>query len=195
MSCGIIILAAGASTRLGRPKQLLKFHGSTLLRRAAETALATRCRPVFVVLGSNAGELRREISSLPVSVLINPDWHNGIGGSIREGIRAISELIPRPDAAALLLCDQPLVTASSIDELAARRAATGKLICAAKYSATLGTPAVFAAGLFDELLNLGDAEGGKSVIARHAAETEAMEIAEAAMDVDTEADFKRLSSE
>jgi len=192
MSHGIVILAAGASTRLGRPKQLLNFDGKTLLRRAAETALATNCRPVSVVTRSGAEALAREISSLPVQIVVNSDWDKGIGTSIRAGVKAIAESGLRPEAVVLMLCDQPLVTATAIDKLVRRWSASGKPICAASYSGTIGTPAVFAASLFAELLNLADSEGGKAIISRHACDVETMELAEAAMDVDTETDFLRL---
>jgi molybdenum cofactor cytidylyltransferase len=193
--CGIVILAAGGATRMGRPKQLLQLAGVSLLRRAAETALATSCRPIVVVLGANAEQATAEISGLSVSAVVNPNWQNGIGTSIRAGVAALLAGQQRPAAVALMLCDQPLILPAAIDELVRQQATSGKPICAARYSGTLGTPAVFAAKLFDELLALGDSEGGKAVIMRHAAETEAFDIPAAATDIDTEADFRRLSSE
>jgi molybdenum cofactor cytidylyltransferase len=191
MSCGIVILAAGSSSRLGRPKQLLQYHGKSLLCRAVDTALATQCRPVVVVLGSGGDELSGQISETGASIQINPNWQNGIGSSIKIGVSAIAEA--KCDAVMLVLCDQPLVKSHALEELVRKRQATGKPICAASYSGTFGTPAVFSASLFDELLQLSDSQGGKVVIARHLAETELVELADAAMDVDTEDDFKRLS--
>jgi molybdenum cofactor cytidylyltransferase len=100
MSCAIVILAAGSSSRLGRPKQLLKYQGKTLLVRAVETALASVCRPVLVVLGAGSGQLRGEVSGLDVRILINPDWETGIGGSIRIGVKAVVDLTyPTPKVA------------------------------------------------------------------------------------------------
>jgi molybdenum cofactor cytidylyltransferase len=191
MSCGIVILAAGSSSRLGRPKQLLQYQGQTLLRRAVDTALATQCGPVVVVLGSGSEQVSKQISGTSASVRINPNWQNGIGSSIKIGISAIAET--QCDAVMLVLCDQPLVKSHALEELMRKRQATGKPICAASYSGTFGTPAVFAASLFDELLQLSDSQGGKAVIARHLTDTELVELADAAMDVDTEDDFKRLS--
>jgi molybdenum cofactor cytidylyltransferase len=187
--CGIVILAAGEARRMGRPKQLLELHGQTLLRRCIDTAMTTNCRPIFVVLGANAERLAPPIQSLPVSVIVNPNWQAGIGTSIRAGVAAAKDLC---DEIVLLLCDQPLIRAEDIDQLVHQRAASGKLIAAARYSETLGTPAVFSAQVFDELLELGDNEGGKKIIQRRLADVEPLDLAAAAIDIDTEADFKSL---
>ena len=192
--CGVIILAAGGSSRLGRPKQLLEIEGRNLLRRSIATALGSQCRPIFVVLGAQFEQLKEQlaspISGQPITLLHNPIWANGIGSSIRVGIAAAEPLC---GAAVLVLCDQPMITGAAIDELVSRRIASGKLICAAAYNGTLGTPAVFDSSLFDELLQLGDDQGGKAIIQRHAADVEAMELPEATFDIDTEADFIRVA--
>jgi molybdenum cofactor cytidylyltransferase len=193
--CGIVILAAGGASRMGRPKQLLPLQGVSLLRRAVETAWGTACRPIVVVLGANLEQIAPEISPLPVGIVLNPDWQRGIGTSIRAGVGAIAGSKPSPAAVVLMLCDQPLITAAQIDELVQRQALGGKPICAARYSGMNGTPAVFAACLFDQLLALRDDEGGKAVIARHAAEIDAMDLPSAAIDIDTPADFEKISSE
>jgi molybdenum cofactor cytidylyltransferase len=189
-NCGIVILAAGSSTRLGQPKQLLRFQGTTLIRRAALTALATSCRPVVVVLGAAHVESAQEVSSLPVKTIVNSQWELGMGTSIRAGVTEAAAAAV--DSVVLLLCDQPLITTEAIDELVRRRTACGKRICAASYAGTLGTPAVFSADLFGELTNLPDGAGGKSLMARHAADVEAMDLPEAETDVDTEADAEKL---
>ena len=85
----IIILAAGGSTRMGTPKQLLQFEGRTLLRRAAQTALATDCRPVVVVLGASAETMRQELHGLDVVIVENANWQTGMAGSLRTGIKAL----------------------------------------------------------------------------------------------------------
>ena len=94
MSIGLILLAAGGSTRLGSPKQLLEYGGRTLLRHAAETALATSCRPVLAVLGSGSVRLLEEIAGLEVHPVINPDWRTGMGSSIRRGVEMLDTLAP-----------------------------------------------------------------------------------------------------
>jgi CTP:molybdopterin cytidylyltransferase MocA len=117
-----IVLAAGASTRLGegRSKQLLRFQGRTLLRHAAEQALASSCRPVIVVLGAEVERCQRELAGLDVHVTINAAWADGMGSSIRAGMTALNAAAPDARAVVITLCDQPLVTGAFIDRLVER---------------------------------------------------------------------------
>src|SRR3954464_4885480 len=94
---------------MGRPKQLLSFEGTTLLRRAAQTALATPCRPVVAVLGAAAAESARELAGLDVHTFENSNWRAGMGSTIKAGLRRATELDPVLDAVLLMLCDQPLI--------------------------------------------------------------------------------------
>src|SRR5579862_9316092 len=107
---GAIILAAGGSMRMGRPKQLLQFRGQSFLRRAATVAIDAKCNPVVVVVGNDAAAMLAELTSLPVHPIENPDWQRGIGTSIRAGVRKLLDLQPDMIATFIHLCDQPLVT-------------------------------------------------------------------------------------
>ena len=89
----LILLAAGSSTRMGEPKQLLLYKNQTLLRRAAEQAVKSGCDPIIVVLGSNAEQMKSELTNLPVQTIENPHWSRGIGTSIRA---ALSIIFPSP---------------------------------------------------------------------------------------------------
>src|SRR5688572_18359450 len=91
---GLILLAAGASIRLGHPKQMLIYNGQTLLQYSLQTALASRAHPVIVVLGSNADTLKKEIENIKVQVVINEQWEKGMGSSIQTGVKAIIEMKP-----------------------------------------------------------------------------------------------------
>ena len=191
---GIIILAAGASTRMnGEPKQLLEFEGKTLLRRAAETALSSGLRPVVVVLGANAEKLLPEIKGLPVLPAINENWASGMGGSIKTGLSVLLAENRGIEATILMLCDQPFVTAETLNRLVETFQKTKKPIAACQYSDTIGVPTLFAREMFAELSDLQGDAGAKAVIKKHAdiAQTPAPE---AAFDVDTQADFQKLSS-
>ncbi len=117
-----IVLAAGASTRLGagRSKQLLRYQGRTLLRHSVEQALASSCRPVIVVLGAEVERCQRELAGLDVHVAINPAWADGMGSSIRAGMTALTAAAPGARAVVITLCDQPLVGAAFIDRLVQR---------------------------------------------------------------------------
>ena len=102
-----VVLAAGGSSRMGSPKQLLRIEGISLVRRVAETALASRCQGVYVVVGAEAGAVRREVSGLSLEVVDNPDWEMGLAGSIRVGVEAVQAARPEFDAAILAPVDQP----------------------------------------------------------------------------------------
>src|SRR5437016_3635961 len=152
----VVILAAGASTRMGVPKQLLAFRGRSLLRRAAEEALASGCHPVVVVLGAYAQRLQEEIRGLPVRVVVNARWPEGMGTSVRAGIEALAAGAgaDEVEAAVLAVYDQPLFSARIVRELIAGHQRTGSPIVAAAYEGTRGVPALFSRSLFPELITL-----------------------------------------
>ena len=188
---GIILLAAGGSTRLGSPKQLLVYRGTTLLRRAAETALATGCRPVVAVLGSGAERLRAELAGLDVRPVDNPDWTRGMGTSVRLGTAALDA---ETAGALLMLCDQPLVTAAHLTTLVtAFRQQAGAGIVAAAYHDTVGVPVLFSRAYFEELRALPDDAGAKPILRRHRDAVLPVPMPEAAVDIDTREQYKRLA--
>ena len=190
----IILLAAGASTRLGRPKQLLKFRGKTFLRHSIETALASVGRPVIVVLGANAEQITPEAEGLPVTSIANPQWQEGMASSIRAGLNAATGQINSPRSVILMLCDQPFVTAAFLNQLAAVHQAGGYRIVAAEYGGGGGVPALFDRSLFPELAALTGIQGAKPVIVRYAKESHWIQFPEAAIDIDYEEDVERLAS-
>lgn len=185
----LMILAAGASTRLGRPKQLLPFRGRSLLRHAAETALNSVYRPVVVVLGAFADQLQPELAALPVTVAINPAWAEGMASSIRTGLR---EVASPPDAVVIMLCDQPLVTAAMLDQLINIHRAEKRGIVASAYEGTLGVPALFSRKYYPELGLLEGDQGAKRIIVKHENDLARISLPEAAFDVDRVEDAARL---
>ena len=190
LNVAAVILAAGGSTRLGSPKQLLDFRGRSLLRHAAETALATDCRPVLVVLGSGADRLQTELAGLDVHTVENRAWELGMGTSIRCGLETLATLAPDVDGALLTLCDQPLIGTEALRSLVAA-CSPGK-IAAAAYDGTVGVPAVFGRAFFDELRGLPDGAGAKPVLLRQAASVVAIAMPAAATDIDTRAQYENL---
>lgn len=190
---GIIILAGGASKRLGSPKQLLEFAGETLLEKIARTAIATKFHTV-IVLGSNANEIRRVIPKLPIEIIVNDGWQSGIASSIKAGLAKLTEIHDDLSAVILLLCDQPFITTETLVNLANAYSESGKPIVASAYEDTIGTPALFAREMFNDLNKLKGEQGAKPLIRLHQ-ETAVKTIAapEAGFDVDSLKDFKRLS--
>jgi molybdenum cofactor cytidylyltransferase len=187
----IVILAAGASTRLGRPKQLLPWQGKTLLQHAVDTALAITTQPV-VVTGANADQLVAGLNNNQVQVVFNPEWEQGIASSIRCGLEALLNRTPTPDQVIFMVCDQPFVTAELLLELINERQNTHKPIVASAYGGTLGIPALFEKSLFPQLLDLQGDTGAKKLIMEHPEDVAAVEFPQGNIDVDTVEEYENL---
>ena len=190
-SIAVILLAAGASARLGEPKQLLQFQGETLLRRAAKVALAASSR-VVVTLGARIETVRKEIEDLPVQIVENKDWKNGMSGSIKIGLKRFLDDADYFKAVVIMVCDQPFVDENLLEKIVAKFHETDSLIVACEYQTTLGVPALFHRKLFPELLALDAAGGAKRLIKKYEARAAAIPFPEGAFDVDTPNDYKKL---
>jgi len=182
---GVIILAAGESSRLGKPKQLVSFRGRTLIRIAVEAGLNSICRPVVVVLGAKADHIRPEVPE-QARVVENSEWQEGMASSIRRGVEAIEAEV---DAVILMLCDQPLVDAEILNRIAAKSEAG---LVAAQYDGTVGVPALFGREYFSELRALGGKEGAKKILQANENRIARIPCPEAGVDIDTAADVQRL---
>jgi len=191
---GLVILAAGASVRMGRPKQLLLYRGRTLIRWAVETALASVCHPVVVVTGAHAELVKNELKHLPVLVADNGEWEKGMSSSIRIGTETLVATNGDLDGAVVMLCDQPFVTAAVVNALVEARFKTGKRIVASAYGEARGVPAFFGRQLFPEITALEANSGARQVIANHPDDVATVCFAEGAVDVDTPRDYEMLES-
>lgn len=188
---GVVVLAAGASRRLPGPKQLLRVHGVTLVRRAAETAVEVACGPVVVVLGAAAPQIRSELADLDVRVVENRHAAKGLSTTVRAGLTALCAA-GEPDAALFMTCDQPLLTAELLRSIVAAHAATRPRAVACEYAGTVGVPALFSRSLFEELLTLEGDVGAKQVLQRHASEVVRVPFEPGSLDIDTPEDAGRL---
>ena len=179
-----LLLAAGMSTRLGRPKQLLLFRGRTLLRHAAETGLAAGLDPLVVVIGAEAAAMRRELTGLPAVVVENRRYAEGQSTSLRAGLAALPQDVA---AVVTLLVDMPGVDAPLIRALVAAWQASGAPIVRPAHNGRPGNPVLFAAHLLPELARAEGDEGGRPVIRAHAAEVQLLPVDNAGVlqDVDT----------
>jgi molybdenum cofactor cytidylyltransferase len=187
---GLVILAAGESSRLGfYPKQLLEFKGKTLIRHAAENALSSKADLVSVVLGAQAESLKAGIEDLAVEIVINENWPDGMASSLQKGLHKLLAIEPDLSALCITLCDQPLVDSGIIDRLIETFQTGDSLIVASAYAETSGVPAVFSSRLFDELLALESSQGAKKVIVKHLDRVKKIPVPEAFYDIDTRQDF------
>jgi molybdenum cofactor cytidylyltransferase len=184
-----IVLAAGGSTRLGQPKQLLRYEGQTLLRRAVEAALGADCYPVVVVLGASFVDCSAELADLPVELALNANWLNGMGSSLAVGVHALGE---RAEAVVLTLCDQLHVTAESLRALRQAQENSGARIVASQYAETLGVPALFHRSLYAELSRLDGDEGARRLLRAYRQEVIAVPQPHAVIDIDTLQDCARF---
>jgi molybdenum cofactor cytidylyltransferase len=191
---GAVILAAGASTRMGVPKQLLQFHGETMLRRAASVAIEAGWQPVVVVTGADAAASRKALRGLDVREAENLQWESGISSSVRVGIEALVTANPQIAAVVLTLCDQPFVTREIIAQLVAAHRETGRSIVASRYGGSYGVPALFDKIHFAELATLEGAAGAKQVIQKHLPKVHLLPFPEGEIDIDTPDDLARLQS-
>ena len=188
MRVAAILLAAGDSRRLGRAKQLLACRGMPLLRALASQVCASRCSAVGVVIQERNGAVAACLDGLPVHVVANPEWAEGMASSIRRGARWAD--CAGYDAVLLLVCDQPALTAAHVDALidASR---SGTRIVASRYGRALGVPALFARALLPSLLRLRGDVGARALIRAKASVT-VVDWPEGAFDVDTPADAARV---
>lgn len=186
-----VILAAGASTRFGQPKQLLDWGGVPLLTHVADVPLAAGLAPVIVVLGCRAEAARAALGTRPVQAVMNWRWKEGLSTSVQTGL---AMLPPETEAVIFLQCDQPLITADLLQALLACFEETGSAIVHPAHAGQRRTPVLFARRLFPELAAVSGDEGGRAVIARHVGEVTTVEVANPDLlaDIDTMEDYQRL---
>ncbi len=189
MSVGAIVLAAGASRRLGEPKQLLQFHGETLLARAIRTAAEAGAMPVLAVLGAHAERIRQSIDFAPATQVINRAWEQGIASSIQAGLRTMEELAPLASGALLMTCDQPHLTVLHLQTLIRFFLDhDGARIIASSYAGIVGTPAVFPASTYPGLYALNGDKGARSLLAECTSSIVPVPFERGEIDIDLPAD-------
>lgn len=191
----VIILAAGSSSRLGKPKQLLCYQNGTLIKHAVKTALQTACKPVIVVTGFLHEELLGEMEGFPVQIVHNPDWQQGMGSSIRAGIWQLKqpEKVNPIDAVLILLCDQPLINQGHLNLLIAQFYRHKKsMVAATSYAGVQGVPAIFDKNLFATLASLPPHRGAQLLFKEYKNQLIIVPFEGATVDVDTEDDYLQL---
>ena len=189
---GLIILAAGKASRMGKPKQLLNYQGTSLISHAVKMGLNSICKPVVVVLGAYAENIKPEIDKLPIQIVENPYWETGMSSSIRAGVAAIKESNSNLDAIIIALADQPLISEAVFNQLIQSYQETGNIIIASAYDDIVGVPALFNKNLFSELINLEGDRGAKALMGKYKNEVLTIPVAEAAIDIDTQEDYEKL---
>jgi len=188
-STGIIILAAGASTRMGEPKQLLRVSGESLLQRVTRIALSTPFRPVIVVLGAHRTEIEPELVGFEVLPVFNPDWSTGMGSSIATGVKHLLHTAKECQEVFVLVGDQPLLDSNHLLTLQERKKQGNVPMAVSRYAATHGVPALFDQSLFGELLELNGAQGAKPLIQKYLEKAIVVDFEVGLLDIDTPEDW------
>ena len=192
MSVGIVLLAAGSSSRLGRSKQLLKVDGEPLLVRAVRTAMASGAAKTVVVLGANAAVHHETIKEYPVEVMVNAGWEKGMGHSLKAGLVHLITCAPETQAVLIMVCDQPMLEVSHLQQLILELGRSEKSIIASAYNGSPGVPAIFTYNHFEELLHLDDQHGAKKIILQHQQTIGLIDFPGGSIDLDTPEDYERF---
>lgn len=193
-----ILLAAGASSRLGQPKQLLRlpaFGGETLLDHAVALVRSSGAAPIFVVLGAHAEEIHLECELLDCILVGNEAWAEGMASSLRAGIAAVLEHAPAALASMILVCDQPGLSAQHLLRLLDAHQADGNSIAASRYAGRTAVPAIFPRALFPALLALQGDQGARAVLQQSATAVHAVDFPEGELDLDSPEDLQRLRAD
>jgi molybdenum cofactor cytidylyltransferase len=186
----IIILAAGGSSRLGQPKQLLEILGEPLLRRVVRIAANVRPDHLIVVLGSSACDCVQAIKDCGADIVVNPFWESGLAGSIRIGVERAEE--EHADSVLLLLADQPWLNSAVIRQFYDRMSGCSDMLIAARYDGVLGAPVMFGLDWFPKLKNLEGDQGARNLVAQEAHRAEIIDWSDGAVDLDTPEDLAGL---
>jgi len=195
MRTGIIILAAGNSSRLGKPKQLLPFKGKTLLEHTYSAAVDANLSPVMIVLGAFPDEILDAHQHLNAQFYINENWTKGMSASISSGICQMLQTNPEVEQVILSVADQPFISAQIFSKLIEKQRATQKNIISSTYSDTAGSPTLFNKKYFEALMQLEGRTGAKNIIEQFADDAETISFELGYVDVDTEKDYKNLIQE
>lgn len=177
---------------MGRPKQLLRYHGQFLIQHGVQTAMHSAAQPVVVVLGANAEQIQPVIAAHPIHVVINAEWSLGMSTSIRAGIATLNAIDPAADGVIITTGDQPLITTAILNSLVEQSQATSHRIVASEYAGILGVPAFFHRSVFPELLALTGDVGARYIIQQHLNETLPYPNPNAQIDIDTPAHYQQL---
>lgn len=192
---GIVILAAGSSSRLGTPKQLLIYENQTLLARAIATAVQTGAFPVVVVLGSDAAMLKNEIQGHGVISAINENWREGMASSIKCGINELYKSNPYCEGVILMMSDQPHVTSYLLKELVQVHKTECKNIVTSMYEGISGPPVFFHKTLIPQLMELSGDSGARKVVESNKTECASVSFPAGIIDIDTRDDYVQLLSQ
>ena len=190
----LLILGAGNSSRLGRPKQLLGLKDTTLLNHTLTEALKVSCQVRVLVLGAYQKEIQAKITPTDIEILFNKNWEKGMASSIQVGLNWLIDHHD-PDQVLILLCDQPFIDHKLMELLIAQKREEKKGIIGSAYGGTVGVPALFDKKYFPALLSLKGKEGARSLLRKFDDDAGSIKFPKGNIDIDTENDFNAYLKE
>lgn len=188
----VMIMAAGASRRLGQPKQLLEYKGDTLIRRISKEAIKANIGNVTVITGFDHAEMEMGIAGLDLNIFYNEEWEEGLGASIRNGLKHALKQNPASNAVLLSMVDQPYVDATHLRKLTNAYDSARPMIIASAYSGTFGVPVLIDSFYFDMLSELKGDEGGKKILANYIKDIVEIPFIKGSIDIDEKKDLSKL---
>jgi molybdenum cofactor cytidylyltransferase len=191
-SIGVVILAAGQSSRLGKPKQLLTLNGLTLLEKAASAALDLNSSPVLVVLGAYADDIMSNVQLQGVDIVVNEGWKEGMASSLRIGIEYMQQNHAHVDGILFLVCDQPYLHSALLKDLVALQKEKDLPIAASSYGGKIGTPALFHQSTFSSLMLLKGDTGARKLLDERMNDVAVLHFEKGVYDIDTVEDYEQL---
>lgn len=188
----IILLAAGPSSRLGKPKQLLIHHGKTMIENIISEAHEAGLQPVVVVTGAVSEVLSKLLENTNVEIVFNDQWPSGMASGIVAGLSRILAMNPKTEAAIIAVCDQPFVSAELFTQLIKIKAEKSRGIIGCAYAGTVGTPVLFEKRYFKRLLLLKGNEGAKKLLMTYGSDLVSVPFDQGSIDIDTREDYDQL---
>lgn len=193
MTTAVLLLAAGASSRMGQPKMFLSWQGKTFLEHTVSAA-ATVSPPVFIVTGQHTDAIAMALAGKEVQLIPNERWQEGMGTSIAAGVAGMMQAGFTPDALIIAVCDQPFITGGLLQQMIAEKERSGKGIAGCSYDNTIGTPVLFDKKYFSALQQLNGQQGAKRLLQQFPAAVVTIPFPLGSIDIDTPEDYERLTN-
>jgi molybdenum cofactor cytidylyltransferase len=189
----VLLLAAGSSSRMGVPKQLLKWNNTTLLNHAINTVKQIDQNEIVLVLGAHFDKITSIIDASNITVIFNEDWEKGLGNSIACGIKYLKESLPDIDSVLIQLADQPLIDSNFLNKMIENyQLNPDKIICTSYQNKRLGVPAIFNKTKFEELSKLNHDKGAKDILNMNPENILFLDGTDLISDIDTIEDYETL---
>ena len=190
-----LLLAAGSSSRMGKPKMFLPFNGKTLLQHVIDEIKKTNGTQLLVVTGCYHPLLKEILLSQQIDFTENENWEDGMGSSIQKGISYIIKHYQNASNVIILVCDQPHISSSLLNELITTAQKTSKGIIASFYNDTNGTPALFDKKYFEHLILSNGKYGAKKIIQQYKEDAAMVNFPLGKVDIDTDEEYEKLIAE